>query len=269
MFYVAYFKDGAPSPSRPVMFLYNGGPGSATVWLHMGAFGPRRVLTAGDQHLPAAPYALVENEWSLLDATDVVFIDAPGAGFSRIAGPDKEKSFYGVDARRARVRRVHHPVPRQVRPLELAQVPLRRELRHDPLRRPRRRAGGEAGRSIFNGVVLLSQFLDATAGDSSSRRRPRVRGRPPDVRRDRLVPPQARRRRPDGSEGAGGGGGALRAHRVRPGAPAGQRAPGGRARGDRREAPQVHRAPGRLHPQGEAPGDQGGVREGAPGRPRT
>ena len=98
MFYVAYFTDGAPSASRPVTFLYNGGPGSATVWLHMGAFGPRRVVTAGDQHLPAAPYTVVSNEWSLLDATDVVFIDAPGAGFSRIAGPDKEKSFYGVDA---------------------------------------------------------------------------------------------------------------------------------------------------------------------------
>jgi carboxypeptidase C (cathepsin A) len=97
MFYVAYFKDGAPAASRPVTFLYNGGPGSATVWLHMGAFGPKRVVTAGDQHLPAAPYPVVSNEWSLLDATDVVFIDAPGAGFSRIAGPDKEKSFYGVD----------------------------------------------------------------------------------------------------------------------------------------------------------------------------
>jgi carboxypeptidase C (cathepsin A) len=98
MFYAAYFKDGAPSQSRPIMFLYNGGPGSATVWLHMGAFGPRRVLTAGNEHLPAAPYQLVNNEWSLLDAADLVFIDAPGAGFSRIAGPDKEKSFYGVDA---------------------------------------------------------------------------------------------------------------------------------------------------------------------------
>ena len=64
----------------------------------MGAFGPRRVVTPGDEHLPAAPYTLVNNEWSLLDASDLVFIDAPGAGFSRIAGPDKEKAFYGVDA---------------------------------------------------------------------------------------------------------------------------------------------------------------------------
>src|SRR5580698_4187652 len=55
MFYVAYFKKGAPSESRPVMFLYNGGPGSSSMWLHMGAFGPRRVSTTDTQHDPAAP----------------------------------------------------------------------------------------------------------------------------------------------------------------------------------------------------------------------
>ena len=98
MFYVAYFKKGVPSPDRPITFLYNGGPGSASVWLHMGAFGPRRVVTADDSHTPAAPYQLVNNAYSLLDATDLVFIDAPGTGFSRIAGKDKEKSFWGVDA---------------------------------------------------------------------------------------------------------------------------------------------------------------------------
>ncbi|MEP6547123.1 MAG: peptidase S10 [Gammaproteobacteria bacterium] len=95
IFYVAYFKNGGGS--RPVTFVYNGGPGSATLWLHMGAFGPRRIVTATDAHTPAAPYSLVNNASSLLDATDLVFIDAPGAGFSRIAGKDKEKAFYGVD----------------------------------------------------------------------------------------------------------------------------------------------------------------------------
>ncbi len=98
MFYVAYFAKGAPSADRPITFLYNGGPGSSTVWLHMGAFGPRRVVTADDTHTPAAPYRLVDNAYSLLDATDLVFIDAPGTGFSRVAGRDKEKSFFGVDA---------------------------------------------------------------------------------------------------------------------------------------------------------------------------
>lgn len=96
MFYVAYFKSGGGS--RPVTFFYNGGPGSSTMWLHLGAFGPRRIITSTDAHTPAAPYSLVNNGSSLLDATDLVFIDAPGTGFSRIAGKDKEKAFFGVDA---------------------------------------------------------------------------------------------------------------------------------------------------------------------------
>jgi len=95
MFYVAYFKGGGGN--RPVTFFYNGGPGSSTMWLHMGAFGPRRIVTATDAHTPAAPYSLVNNASSLLDVTDMVFIDAPGTGFSRIAGKDKEKAFYGLD----------------------------------------------------------------------------------------------------------------------------------------------------------------------------
>jgi carboxypeptidase C (cathepsin A) len=97
MFYVAYFKSDTKGAVRPLTFLYNGGPGSSTVWLHMGAFGPRRVVTADDTHTPAAPYNLVNNEYSLLDASDLVFVDAPGTGFSRISGKDKEKAFYGVD----------------------------------------------------------------------------------------------------------------------------------------------------------------------------
>ena len=98
MFYVAYFKSGESNKQRPVTFLYNGGPGSSTLWLHMGAFGPKRVVTPDNSHAPAAPYPVVNNEYSLLDVTDLVFVDAPGTGFSRIAGKDREKSFYGVDA---------------------------------------------------------------------------------------------------------------------------------------------------------------------------
>ena len=97
MFYVAYFKKGANPETRPVTFLYNGGPGSSTVWLHMGSFGPWRVSTPGDQHLPAAPYRLEQNPYSLLDVTDLVFIDAPGTGFSRFYGKDPQKAFWGVD----------------------------------------------------------------------------------------------------------------------------------------------------------------------------
>ena len=96
MFYVAYFKKNAETV-RPVTFLYNGGPGSSTMWLHMGSFGPKRVVTTDGQHDEGAPYKIVNNEYSLLDVSDVVFIDAPGTGFSRIMGKDKEKAFWGVD----------------------------------------------------------------------------------------------------------------------------------------------------------------------------
>jgi len=97
MFYTAYFKNGILAANRPITFLFNGGPGSSTVWLHMGAFGPVRVETADAVHTPPAPYGVVNNDQSLLDVSDLVFIDAPGTGFSRIAGKEKEKAFYGVD----------------------------------------------------------------------------------------------------------------------------------------------------------------------------
>jgi len=90
MFYVAYFKSGGGN--RPITFIYNGGPGSASFWLHLGAFGPRHIVTSTDAHTPAAPYSLINNGSSLLDVSDLVFIDAPGTGFSRIAGKDKEKA---------------------------------------------------------------------------------------------------------------------------------------------------------------------------------
>lgn len=97
MFYVAYFKKDARAEDRPITFFYNGGPGSSTVWLHMGSLGPKHVVTAGDQHLPAAPYKMVDNASSLLDVSDLVFIDMPGTGFGRLTGKDPEKAFWGVD----------------------------------------------------------------------------------------------------------------------------------------------------------------------------
>ena len=97
IFYAAYFKKGAEAEHRPITFLYNGGPGSSTMWLHMGSFGPRRVVTTDTVHEAAAPYKIVSNENSLLDVSDLVFIDAPGTGFSRIFGKDKEKAFWGID----------------------------------------------------------------------------------------------------------------------------------------------------------------------------
>ena len=97
IFYAAYFKKGAPSSSRPITFLYNGGPGSATMYLHMGAFGPKRIAIPDVEHPAAAPYPLIENQYSLLDVSDLVFIDAPGTGFSRVFGKDAGKAFWGID----------------------------------------------------------------------------------------------------------------------------------------------------------------------------
>jgi carboxypeptidase C (cathepsin A) len=97
MFYVAYFKKDAKAEDRPIIFFYNGGPGSSSVWLHMGSLGPKHVVTVGDQHLPAAPYKMVDNASSLLDVSDLVFIDMPGTGFGRLTGKDPEKAFWGVD----------------------------------------------------------------------------------------------------------------------------------------------------------------------------
>ncbi len=98
MFYVAYTRDGLKDlERRPVTFFYNGGPGSATIWLHMGSFGPRMVETANAEPTGPAPYRVVDNGSSLLDRSDLVFIDAISTGFSRLAGKGKGKDFWCVD----------------------------------------------------------------------------------------------------------------------------------------------------------------------------
>ncbi|HEY1947016.1 MAG TPA: peptidase S10 [Bryobacteraceae bacterium] len=97
-FYVAYTLDGVTDArTRPVTFLYNGGPGSASLWMHMGSFGPVRIITASPAASGSAPYQLVPNEFSLLDKTDLVFIDAMGTGFSRPVGKGTQKDFSGTD----------------------------------------------------------------------------------------------------------------------------------------------------------------------------
>ncbi|HZB89265.1 MAG TPA: peptidase S10 [Terracidiphilus sp.] len=97
IFYVAYTLDGAEPGTRPVSFLYNGGPGSATLWLHMGSFAPVRVETDSPKPTPGPPFKLVPNQDSLLDKTDLVFIDAPLTGYSRAVGKGTVKDFAGVD----------------------------------------------------------------------------------------------------------------------------------------------------------------------------
>jgi len=98
IFYIAYTRsDVKDSSQRPLAFLYNGGPGSSAVWLHMGAFGPKRVMTADAEATPPAPYRLADNAQCLLDAADLVFIDPVGTGFSHAVGKAKDKDFWGID----------------------------------------------------------------------------------------------------------------------------------------------------------------------------
>ncbi len=97
MFYVAYTLDGAELGTRPVSFLYNGGPGSATIWLHMGSFSPVRVSTDSPNATSGPPFKLVPNQYSLLDKTDLVFVDAPLTGLSRAVGKGQPKDLIGTD----------------------------------------------------------------------------------------------------------------------------------------------------------------------------
>ena len=96
MFFVAYTKDGEDVKTRPVSFLYNGGPGAATIWLHMGSFAPKHVQMADEGFQPAPPYKLVDNENSLIDVTDLVFVDAIDTGFSRVVSGVNNQQFHGV-----------------------------------------------------------------------------------------------------------------------------------------------------------------------------
>jgi len=96
---VSYVRSDVTDPStRPVTFLFNGGPGSASMWLHMGSVGPKRVVTSEDRYTPPAPYRIIDNTETILHRTDLVFIDAMGTGFSRIVGKGQESDFYGIDA---------------------------------------------------------------------------------------------------------------------------------------------------------------------------
>jgi carboxypeptidase C (cathepsin A) len=96
MFFAAYTKDGEDVKTRPVSFLYNGGPGAATIWLHMGSFAPKHVRMADEGFQPAPPYTLVDNENTLLGATDLVFVDAVDTGFSRVVSGVNNQQFHGV-----------------------------------------------------------------------------------------------------------------------------------------------------------------------------
>ncbi len=96
IFYMAYTLDGQSSEHRPLTFSFNGGPGSASVWLHLGAIGPKRVRMQPDGMMPPPPYQLIDNEYTWLDQTDLVFIDPVGTGYSRAVKRDQTRKFLGL-----------------------------------------------------------------------------------------------------------------------------------------------------------------------------
>jgi len=130
MFFVAYQKKDVCDPSmRPITFVFNGGPGAAAVWLHLGTAGPRRIAFDDDGNPPTPPYRLEDNPNTWLVATDLVFIDPVGTGFSRARAVLRRRG------RHSHRRRVHPPLYHAVRALAVTQVPGRRKLRHHAGRR--------------------------------------------------------------------------------------------------------------------------------------
>ena len=97
MGYVAYTRAGVKSGTRPITFAFNGGPGSSSLWLHMGVLGPKRVVVSDPNPTPAGPYRTVDNEFSLLDKSDLVMIDPVGTGISRAVCDHKDDEFWAVD----------------------------------------------------------------------------------------------------------------------------------------------------------------------------
>jgi carboxypeptidase C (cathepsin A) len=159
MFYMAYTVERPEgAPVRPLTFSFNGGPGSASVWLHMGALGPRRVKLNDDGTLPPPPYRLVDNEATWLDLTDIVFIDPVNTGYSRATKPELNKKFLSVEGDIASIgefiRLYLTRNERWTSPLFLAGESYGTT-----------RAAGLSGYLIdrgiaFNGIVLLSTVLN-------------------------------------------------------------------------------------------------------------
>jgi len=159
MFFTAYTKDDtAPGEKRPVMFSFNGGPGSPSLWLHLGALGPKRVKLRADGQLPPPPFELVDNPETWLDHTDLVFIDPISTGYSRAHTKEKTEKYWGVK--------------RDIESVgEFIRLWLTRNKRwHSPLflvgeSYGTTRAAGLAGHLInkgiaFNGIVLVSSILN-------------------------------------------------------------------------------------------------------------
>jgi carboxypeptidase C (cathepsin A) len=159
IFFMAYTLDGAGDTAhRPLMFSFNGGPGSASVWLHLGALGPKRVVMQPDGQMPAPPFHLVDNEYTWLDQTDLVFIDPVGTGYSRAAKPELSKKFWSL---RGDIESVGEFIRMYLTRYERWTSPLFLVGESYGTTRAAGLAGYLVERGIaFNGIVLVSSILN-------------------------------------------------------------------------------------------------------------
>jgi carboxypeptidase C (cathepsin A) len=165
IFYIAYTLDGQQPEHRPLTFSFNGGPGSASVWLHLGAIGPKRVPMQPDGMMPPPPYRLIDNEYTWLDQTDLVFIDPVGTGYSRAVKRDQTKKFLGlrgdIESVGEFIRLYLGRYERWASPLFLVGESYGTT-----------RAAGLSGYLVehgiaFNGIMLISSILNFQTTDSS------------------------------------------------------------------------------------------------------
>src|SRR5438874_9689399 len=164
IFFMAYTLDGVENRSaRPLTFSFNGGPGSASVWLHMGCIGPRRVPMNPDGTMPAPPYHLVDNEFTWLTQTDLVFIDPVGTGYSRAVRPDLATKFFGLNGD---IESVGEFIRMYLTRYERWTSPLFLAGESYGTTRASALSGYLIGRGIaFNGIVLISTIMNFDTAD--------------------------------------------------------------------------------------------------------
>jgi len=173
MFFVAYTLDGQDPAKRPLTFAFNGGPGSSTIWLHMGALGPKRVMMKPDGFMPPSPYRVEDNPYTLLDKSDLVFVDAMSTGFSRAVNSETSKKFLGVQGD---IKAFSEFIPLYLSRYERWASPLFLFGESYGTTRAAGLAGYLADRGVsFNGITLLSMALRfQTLDDSKSNDEPYI-----------------------------------------------------------------------------------------------
>src|SRR5437899_1749029 len=164
MFFMAYTLDDSGNRNRrPLTFSFNGGPGSASVWLHLGAIGPKRVRMNPDGTMPAPPYELVDNEHTWLNQSDLVFIDPVGTGYSRAVRPELASKFFGLQGD---IESVGEFIRMYLTRYERWTSPLFLAGESYGTTRASALSGYLIGRGIaFNGIILISTIMNFETTD--------------------------------------------------------------------------------------------------------